>query len=76
MPSILIRNIDAGSLRRLKDLAKSRGRSLQSEARMALERAAGADQERVAEMIEQWKKEFGGRNIRGTVEDIREDRHR
>jgi plasmid stability protein len=42
MPDILIRNLDEQVVKRLKQRAKQNHRSLQSEAKLLLERAAGS----------------------------------
>jgi len=76
MPDILIRGLDAEALRRLKDRAKEHGRSLQSEAKLLLEQAAGVNGRQVAAMFEGWKQRFSGRKFSDSVELIDEDRRR
>jgi len=51
MPDVLIRGLDAKVLKRLKARAKQNGRSLQSEARLLLERAAGFGGDQIAAMF-------------------------
>jgi plasmid stability protein len=76
MPDILVRGLNAQAVKQLKARAKQHGRSLQGEARLLLERAAGADPAEVAEMLGKWRKKFAGRKLAGSVDLIREDRSR
>ena len=76
MPDILVRGLDAQAIKRLKAQAKQHGRSLQGEAKLLLERAAGANTADVAEILDGWKKKFAGRKLSSSVEMIREDRSR
>lgn len=76
MPDILIRGLDAKILKRLKVRAKQNGRSLQSEARLLLERAAGFGSDQVAAMFDGWKQRFTGRKFSDSAELISEDRRR
>ncbi len=78
MPDILVRGIDPEKLERLKARAKKNGRSLQSEAKLLIEKAA---EERtnveVLALLKKWKKEFAGRKFSvSSVDLIREDRDR
>jgi plasmid stability protein len=75
MPDILIRGLDEETLKRLKARAKRNGRSLQSEAKQALEHAA--QDENLHAMFAQWREHFKDRNFaKSSVEMIREDRER
>lgn len=78
MADILIRNVDPKSLNRLKARAKRNGRSLQSEAKLALERLAGEmTPEEMRAELEKWQKHFANRKFsRSSVDSIREDRER
>lgn len=76
MPDILVRNVPAAKIKRLKALARSHGRSLQSEARSILENAAGAEPEEIRDMFAAWKQRLAGRRLRGSARMIREDRKR
>jgi plasmid stability protein len=76
MPDILVRGLNAEALKKLKARARRHGRSLQSEAKGLLERAAGADAAEIADMLDKWKKEFAGRKLADSVDLIREDRRR
>ncbi|MFO7899026.1 MAG: hypothetical protein R6V58_08195 [Planctomycetota bacterium] len=76
MSDILIRGVDAEAVKRLRARAKRHGRSLQSEARLVLERAAGADAEEITAMLDGWKQRFAGRTFSRSAKLIREDRKR
>jgi len=76
MGDILIRNLDEQTLKRLKAQAKEHGRSLQSEVRLLVKRAAGADVGQIAAMFDGWRKRFRGRRFSDSVRLIREDRKR
>jgi len=76
MPDVLIRDLDAQTIKRLKARAKRHGRSFQSEAKLALQRAAGATPEDVAAVLEKWQKHFNGRHFSDSASLIREDRER
>jgi len=74
MPDILIRNLDAAAIARLKGRAKRHHRSLQAEARLVLEQAAGAEDVRA--MLAAWKDRLADRQFDGSAALIREDRDR
>ena len=76
MADILVRGLDARAVKRLKARAKRHGRSLQSEARLLLERAAGAGSEDIAAMLDGWRRHFAGRRFGSSARLIREDRKR
>ena len=76
MPDFLIRRIDAQVLKRLKVRARRHGRSLQREAQVVLEQAAGAGADEVAVILDEWKRRFAGRRFSSSVRMIREDRNR
>ena len=76
MPDILIRGLDAQVVKRLIIRAKRHGRSLQNEARLLLEQAAGIGGDQVADMFDGWKKRFAERNFSDSAEIIDEDRRR
>ena len=76
MPDILVRDIDPEKLRRLKARAKQNGRSLQSELKLLLEKAAGNSKEEVLAILNTWKERFAGRKFSSSVDLIREDRDR
>ena len=76
MSDILIRGLDARTLKRLKARARRNGRSLQNEAKLVLEQAAGGGTEEIAAMLDRWEKRFAGRRFRRSEDLIREDRGR
>jgi plasmid stability protein len=76
MSDILIRGLDAQTVRRLKARARRNGRSLQNEAKLVLEQAAGSSADEIAAMLDGWKKRLAGRRFRGSADLIREDRQR
>ena len=76
MPDILVRGLDAETVKRLKARANQHGRSLQSEVKMAVERAAGAGGDQVAKILERWRERFAGRRFSSSARLIREDRDR
>lgn len=76
MPDILIRGLSQRLLQRLKAQAKRNGRSLQSETKMLLEIASGAETEETAKILERWKIRFAGRKFSSSADMIRQDRNR
>ena len=74
MADILVRGLTAKTVERLKARAKQHGRSLQGEAKLVLERAAGG--EAVAAMLGKWRKRLGGRKFASSAKLVREDRNR
>ena len=76
MPDILVRGLDAETVKRLKARATRHGRSLQSEVKMLVERAAGTGGEHAAEVLARWRERFAGRRFAGSAKLIREDRGR
>ncbi len=77
MADILIRKLNQRFVQRLKAQAKQHGRSLQSEAKMILEKGAQGGAEETAKILAKWKKRFAGREFLPSSADlIREDRNR
>jgi plasmid stability protein len=76
MTDILVRGLDAESIKQLKSRAKRHGRSLQGEAKMVLEQAAGAGTDEIQVVLNRWKKRFVGRSFSSSARLIREDRRR
>jgi plasmid stability protein len=76
MPDILVRGLNAQAVKQLKARAKQHGRSLQGEAKLLLEQAAGADAADVAKTLDKWKKKFAGRKFSDSVDLVRQDRSR
>ncbi len=75
MADILVRGVDDQAMKRLKARAKRHGRSLQGEARIVLESAAGQSVAEVLASARQWRKKLG-RRFDDSAELIREDRER
>lgn len=78
MSDILIRGVDARTLQRLKARAKRNGRSLQGEAKLILEHAAGHSLPEALAAAGQWRKQLAkrGRRFTDSATLIREDRER
>lgn len=76
MPDILVRGLNAKTIKRLKARAQRHGRSLQGEAKLLLEQAAGSQGEEVGRLFDKWSKKFAGRKFADSVGLIREDRKR
>ncbi len=74
MPGIFVRGLKAKTIKRLKDRAKRNGRSLQSEAKLLLERSAGSEDVRA--VLDRWKERFDKRRFKSSADLIREDRTR
>lgn len=75
MPDLLIRNLEAETLKRLKQRAKRSGRSLQSETKGILEQAAGRTVDEALEVAARWRKKLGKRST-DSAQMLREDRAR
>ncbi len=76
MPDVLVRGLDAETVKRLKAHAKRHGRSLQSEVKMLVERAAGGGSEQIAAVLKRWEGRFAGRRFSSSARLIRGDRNR
>ena len=76
MPDLLIRGLNPDTIRQLKARAKRHGRSLQYEARLLVEQAAGGGAQHIAAMFDRWQRRFAGRKFSSSVRLIREDRNR
>jgi plasmid stability protein len=74
MADMLVRNLDDAILARLKERARRNGRSLQSEAKLLLEQAAGADE--IEQMLLGWQNRFKAKRLGKSSSLIREDRAR
>jgi plasmid stability protein len=76
MAQVLIRDLDDETVKRLKDLARREGRSLEGEARLILTRAAGVGFKGAREIAREWHKRLTERSLPDSTEMIREDRRR
>ncbi len=74
MGNFLIRNLDAQTVKRLKESAKRHGRSLQAEIREILKEATPYTMEEIRAMCDKWLKRLKGRKFSDSAELIREDR--
>ena len=77
MPSILIRDLDKATIKKLKARAADNGRSLQTEVKDLLERSAQEMTfKELRRRADEFSKRFEGRRFTDSVELIREDRER
>lgn len=79
MAEILVRNLNQVILERLKKRARKEGRSLQSEVKAILQKAAGepvVDIKTARALVEKIRGKFKGRRFPESVELIRQDRSR
>lgn len=79
MAQILVRNLEAGVVRKLKERARKAGRSLQAEAKFILEKEANSpqvDMEAARKLSEKIRRMFKGRKFDDSADLIREDRDR
>jgi plasmid stability protein len=76
MPDILVRGLDTETVKRLKARANQHGRSLQSEVKMLVERAAGVGGDQIETVLKRWEERFAGRKFSSSARLIREDRNR
>jgi antitoxin FitA len=75
MPDVLVRDVDENTLARLKEKAKSHGRSLGVELKLILEQAAKQlDMVTARELAEQMSRSLEGRHHTDSAELLREDR--
>ena len=76
MSDILIRGVDSKALSRLRARAKRNGRSLQSEAKIILEQAAGYSLPEALAVAKQWREKLAkqGRRFTDSADLIRADR--
>lgn len=76
MAQILVRNIEADVVEKLKTRARRHGRSLQSEAKQILTQSAGLNPGQAKKVAQQWHKKLSGRKFPDTTNLLREDRSR
>jgi plasmid stability protein len=75
MTDVLIRDVDAGTLKRLKARAKRNRRSLQNELKLLLDKAAGPSVSEFLDLARRNRDELG-RRFDDCTDLIREDRDR
>ena len=77
MAQLLVRDLDIETINRLKERAKFYHRSLQGEAKLILEEAAGRiTMEEARGVAEKWQRKLKGRFFSDSVSLLREDRDR
>lgn len=76
MPRLLVRDLDAGTLERLKQRARQHGRSLQGEVRAILEAAVALSMSEASRVAEEWQRKLAGGAFTDSTEAIRQDRER
>ena len=76
MAQILVRDLEAGILGRLKARAKQHGRSLQGEVKLILIEAIDLSLREATTVSTQWQKRLAGRTFSDSAALIREDRRR
>ena len=75
MKQVLVRDLDPAVVERLKERARSNGRSLQKEVRAILEGAAETyTMAEAREITGRWQERFAGQRFGDSAELIREDR--
>lgn len=77
MPQVLIRDLDAAVLKRLRERARRHGRSLQKEAKAILEEGASAlSMAEARRVARRWQRRLAGRRLSDSAALIRADRGR
>jgi plasmid stability protein len=79
MAQILVRNLDERVVRRLKERAKSQGRSLQAQVKSIIEEAAASPQvdiKAARKLCTKLRRRFKGRRFPDAAKLIRKDRDR
>ena len=76
MPDILVRDLGADIVNRLKAVAKRHGRSLQSEVKVILIDATALSMDEARVLSDRWRKRLAGRVVSDSAKRIREDRKR
>jgi plasmid stability protein len=76
MAQILVHNLEAKVVERLKRQAREHGCSLEGEARQILTQSAGMSRKDALKMVRQWQKKLSGRKFPDTTRLLRQDRNR
>jgi len=76
MAQILVRDLDAVVLGRLKERAKQHGRSLQGEVKVILMESIDLSLREANAVSTQWQKRLAGHTFSDSADLIREDRSR
>lgn len=76
MPQLLVRDLDPGTIARLRAAAKQHGRSLQGEVKAILQEATTFSILQAQKVSAQWHRRLGGGAYSDSAGLIREDRAR
>jgi len=76
VPQLLVRDLDADTVERLKLRAQRHGRSLQGEVKAILQAAATFSMSEADAVAEGWQRKLAGGVYRDSAEALREDRER
>ena len=76
MPQLLVHDLDAGTLERLKQRARQHGRSLQGEGRAILEAAVALSMSEASRVAEEGQRKLAGGAFTDNVAAVRQDRDR
>jgi len=76
MPQLLVRDLDAEIVERLKQRACRHGRSLQGEAKAILQAAATYSMSEAENVAQEWQRRLAGEAYSDSADAIREDRGR
>ena len=76
MSQLLVRDLTAETIQRLKDRARRHGRSLQGEVKVILEAAASLSPDEARLVAEGWRERLAGQPHSDSAELVREDRGR
>jgi len=76
MAQILVRDVERGTLGRLKERAKQHGRSLQGEVKFILIEATDFSVKEARTASERWHRRLSGQRLSDSAVLIREDRKR
>jgi plasmid stability protein len=76
MAQIIVRNLDDAIVARLKNRARTNGRSLEAEVRQILEQSARVDMAQARQMAIDIRERLKGKKFPDVAELIREDRER
>ena len=76
MAQILVRDLSPDTVTRLKDRATRNGRSLQGEAKLVLEAAAGLSMTEAREVARRIRQSLEGKMTSDSADLVREDRER
>lgn len=76
MPQLLVRDLDAATVERLKLRAQRHGRSLQGEVKAILQAAATFTMSEASDVATGWQRKLSGRSYVDSAEGLAEDRER